>query len=98
MRYIHEFCNVFCTFTKFLAKHQTVHSAAKGFRYLARNYAEFFSHSTVAKKIYLLRAALCHEESSIGNVWLASADPRKFSKVAKSCKFLKYHKKDNSVF
>ena len=50
------------------------------------------------KKFYLLRAALCHEESSIGNVWLASADPRKFSKVARSCKFLKYHKKDNSVF
>ena len=49
------------------------------------------------KKFYLLRAALCHEESLIGNVWLASADPRKLSKVARSCKFLKYHKKHKSV-
>ena len=54
--------------------------------------------STVAKKFHLLRAALWHQESSIGNFGLASADPRKFSEVAKSCKFLKYHEKDDSVF
>ena len=54
--------------------------------------ATVLGDNTVAKKFYLPRAALCHNESSIGNVWLAIADPRKFSKVAKSCKFLKYHK------
>ena len=44
------------------------------------------------KNFYLVRAALGHKESPIGNVLFTSADPGKFSKVAKSCKFLKYQK------
>ena len=45
----------------------------------------------MAKNFYLLKAAKCHEMSSIRIAWFVSADPRNFSKVTKSCKFSLEH-------